>query len=144
MIILDPLAQFQKANDTKKKSDFSQIQKALEAYYQDFGKYPLSSTAAPLYRITVPGSPTSVTINWGSPWRPYMNLLPKDPTISKNYVYYSSGQSYWLYASLDRGSKDPQACAGGQCSAPLGSGIDMTSACGGVCNFGVSSPNVSP
>lgn len=142
LLALNPVAQFQKANDSRRKSDLSQIQKVLEAYFQDNGKYPLSSTATPLYRITVP--PGSTTIDWGKPWQPYMNLLPKDPTASKNYVYYSTGQSYYLYASLDRGSSDPGACNGGNACASLTTNGISFNACGGTCNFGVSTPNVTP
>ncbi len=142
IVALNPVAQFQKANDSRRKSDLSQVQKTLEAYYQDNGKYPLSSVSSPLYRITVP--PGSTVIDWGKSWQPYMNLLPKDPTASKNYVYYSTGQSYYLYASLDRGSSDPGACnSGNACSSLTINGISFN-ACGGTCNFGVSTPNVTP
>ncbi len=145
LVAINPLVQFQKANDSRRKADFSQIQKALETYYQDKGSYPLSSVTSPLYRITVPGQTTPTTINWGEQWQPYMNLVPKDPIASKNYVYYSAGQSYYLYASLDRGSKDPQSCqslnVNGECL-----NVPAANLCGtGVkCNFGVTSPNVSP
>ncbi len=143
LVALNPVAQFQKANDARRKADLSQIQKALETYYQDNGKYPLSSVSAPLYRITVP--PGSTIIDWATSWQPYMNLLPRDPIASKTYVYYSTGQSYYLYASLDRGNKDPQSCqnlnANGECQ-----NVPAANLCGtGVkCNYGVTSPNVSP
>ena len=141
LVALNPMVQFQKANDSRRKSDLSQIQKALEIYYEDNGKYPLSSVSAPAYRITVP--PSSTVVDWATPWQPYINLLPKDPIDSKNYVYYSTGQSYYLYASLDRGDKDPQSCqnlnANGECQNVPGANL-----CGAKCNYGVTSPNVSP
>ncbi len=76
-----------------------------------------------------------------------MSVLPKDPTSSKKYVYYSTGkdgQTYYLYANLDRGGNDSQACfsTGSACSSAVSSGIGTE--CGGNCNYGVSSPNVSP
>jgi type II secretory pathway pseudopilin PulG len=40
MATLDPISQFQKSSDARKKSDLSQIQKALEVYYEDAGRYP--------------------------------------------------------------------------------------------------------
>lgn len=136
--VINPFAQFQKANDGRRKSDLSQIQKALEQYYQDSGKYPSSSDN---YRII--GLDFNL-VDWGQSWQPYMNVLPKDPSSLKTYVYYSpneaNGQSYYLYASLDRGGNDPQTCYpnGAKClNAP-------TSGCGGTCNYGVTSPNVSP
>ncbi len=132
---LNPLSQIQKANDSKRKSDLAQIQRALETYYQDNDGYPLSTSG---YQI-----PSHA---WGTSWNPYMNLLPKDPNASYKYAYYSSdGQSYYLYASLDRGSKDPQACeslnANLECSAKP---FATVKACGGACNYGVTSPNKSP
>ena len=141
IVALNPLAQIQKAQDTRRKSDLSQIQKALETYYQDNGRYPVAKN---LKLIRLDGS----TADWGSSWQPYMSILPKDPgSPSKNYVYFSSsidGQTYYIYASLDRGGNDPQACfsTGAACSSAVSSGIGT--ACGGNCNYGVSSPNVSP
>jgi prepilin-type N-terminal cleavage/methylation domain-containing protein len=135
VVALNPIAQFQKANDVRKKSDLAQIQRALESYYQDNNSYPV--VIASPYQI--PG------VAWGKSWEPYMTLLPQDPDSSKQYVYYSDGQTYYIYASLDRGSNDAQACNNDLCSAPTGSSIDMKTACGGgPCDFGVSSPDVTP
>ncbi|MBI2074535.1 MAG: prepilin-type N-terminal cleavage/methylation domain-containing protein [Candidatus Levybacteria bacterium] len=139
--IIDPLSQFQKANDARRKSDLSQIQKVLEQYYQDNGRYPDYDLSS--FKLkNLDGD----IVDWGSSWSPYMDVLPKDPSGSRNYVYYSeNGQSYWLYASLERGAKDPQACSGGVCPS-LGkkSGFPIANSCGQTCNYGVSSPNVSP
>lgn len=145
LLTLNPFAQLQKGNDAKRKADLSQIQKALEIYYQDYGEYPDMSnyqlnpvTSAPGF---IPISRTQK--NWGSSWQPYMNVIPKDPVPSKNYVYYTSDrQSYYLYASLDRGGKDPQACkSDGTACANLSIGATCGS---GICNFGLSSPDKTP
>jgi general secretion pathway protein G len=147
LMTLDPFSQVQKGNDAKRKSDLSQIQKALETYYQDNGKYPINNPQT-TYRIYDERSTQNAIIDWGSSWAPYMNLLPEDPSTSKNYVYYSpgtcpggAGQCYFLYASLDRGDKDPQACnSGAICDS-----VPEAGACGAdECNYGVSSTNVSP
>jgi prepilin-type N-terminal cleavage/methylation domain-containing protein len=147
---LNPYAQFLKAQDTRRKSDLGQIQKALEAFYQDNGKYPQTtgstSVAGCSYRYCIKtyATPTQI-IDWGGNWSPYMQILPKD-TGGRSYVYdvSSDGQSYWLYASLQRGAKDPQVCnSGSACSHAATASI----VCGGssyICNYGVSSPNVSP
>lgn len=139
IVALNPLVQLQKAQDAKRKSDLSQIQKALETYYQDNGRYPSSSSDNKIKGLD------NNAVAWGSSWQPYMSVLPKDPSSSKSYMYKIAGldgQTYYLYASLDRGGNDPQACFpdGGSCNnAPSDTG------CGsGVCNYGVSSPNVSP
>jgi type II secretory pathway pseudopilin PulG len=137
IIALNPTLQLQKGNDVRRKSDLAQIQRSLESYYQDNGSYPVS-IAAP-YEI--------LNLAWGASWSPYMNRLPEDPNSNQKYVYYSSGQSYYIYATLDRGSLDSQACsnldANGECSSIAVNGIAVKS-CGGACNYGVSSPDVAP
>jgi len=144
LIEVNPIAQIQKANDARRKGDLETMQHALELYYQDNGSYPTSSGD---YKIL---NSSGVTINWGSPWQPYMSTLPKDPLPANTYVYFSptsgSGQTYYLYANLQRGSGDPQACnKGNACTSLTGNaGFPSADACGGTCNYGVSSPNVSP
>ncbi len=142
LFIVNPVAQFQKANDARRKSDLSQIQKALEQYYEDNnGVYP------EVQNYEIVNFQNDQPIAWGSSWTPYMDLLPKDPSSDKNYVYFVSTdrQSYWLYASLDVDT-DPQICTSGGsgiCKSLNDNGIS-SDACGGTCNFGISSPNVSP
>ncbi|RJQ37118.1 prepilin-type N-terminal cleavage/methylation domain-containing protein [Candidatus Microgenomates bacterium] len=148
---INPFVQFQKANDAKRKSDLSQIQKVLEQYYQDMGRYPPNPGACPSndYRIV---KQDGTTVGWNESWTPYINILPKDPG-SRSYAYVvggpidqqgcPNGQAYYLYASLEREANDPQVCNpnASKCdNAPLSG-----NPCGsGVCNYGVSSPNVSP
>jgi len=139
--VLQPGEQFRKSRDAKRKADLGQIQRALETYYQDYGRYPMANANE---EIVVPTDSTDPTKEWGSPWRPYIDVLPIDSNASKNYAYWvdeaAGGQAYRLYASLDRGDKDEAACAGGAACPNLPQ--DVT--CGGICNYGVSSPNVSP
>ncbi len=143
LITINPVAQLQKSNDSHRKADLEQLQHALELYYQDKNSYPPSSAD---FKIMNGAS----TLSWGSPWQPYMATLPKDPFLSDIYVYYSppsaAGQTYYLYASLQRGSKDLQACNKGNACISIGSaaGFPTANACGGTCNYGVSSSNVSP
>ncbi|HEX8965761.1 MAG TPA: type II secretion system protein [Patescibacteria group bacterium] len=144
--LLDPLTQFQKSDDGKRKFDLAQVQRALEQYYQDYGRYPQANGS---YQILDSGG---TPVPWGSTttlWQRYMTVLPNDPlSPSRKYVYYvdTSGQKYWIYASLERGTKDPNVCTSGGsgiCSSLTSNGISST-ACGQKCNFGVSSPNVTP
>ena len=137
--LIDPVAQLQKASDARRKSDLSQIKNGLELYYQDSGKYPPNTAD---YKITSL-APGGGAVDWGTQWPPYMTTLPKDPSSpAKTYIYYSTGQAYYLYASLDRKGNDPQACnAGANCNSISQNGI-TPDACGGPCNSGVSSPNV--
>lgn len=150
---LNPVEQFKKARDGERKSDISQIQKALEQYYQDHGSYPTSTN---VYKIQdFSGNP----VDWGgaSGWTPYLNVVPADPDNTRSYVYYAfnSGQSYRLYASLERGPSDVSTCQASvtncrnnptsvqYCSC---TGIPVGATCGSgkVCNYGVSSPNTTP
>lgn len=144
IIVVDPKGQMAKANDAKRKSDLTQLQRALEMYYQDYGKYPVSTAT-----YTITGS-----TGWDGTWVSYMTKLPKDPT-GRTYRYYAptdgqcaNYQCYFVYASLERGSDDAQLCnAGAACEslssyvAPAAPGADS---CGGTCNYGLSSSNVTP
>jgi len=156
MATMNPFEQFKKTNDAKRKSDLAQIQRALEAYYQDHGNYPRDNASQTkcndgaggyliceeyevgLYRVRT----------WGGSWSPYMNTLPKDPNSDQQYLYKSSAdqQQYWIFTSVERGNKDSQVCKpnGSKCTnAPNPS----FGSCGDgliVCNYGVSSPNTAP
>src|SRR6185437_9866953 len=80
---LNPLAQFSKARDAQRKSDLSQIQKALEQYYQDNGKYPQNDSS--YHIVNVNGQ----SVSWGSSlWSPYLDTVPADPQTSRQYLYY--------------------------------------------------------
>lgn len=142
LMVLNPFTQFAKAADARRKSDLAQVQRALESYYQDNGQYPgYTSTYAMKDK-------SGSTIAWGTSWGQYMNTVPQDPTAGHTYVYYSpDGQSYYLYANLARGALDPQACqnldSNGECPGIKANGIAQDS-CGGPCNFGLTSPNVTP
>ncbi len=131
--VLDPLEQFKKSSDARRKSDLAQVQRALEVYYNDFNEYPGSFNG----KISTDSTANGV-VDWGQTWKPYMDVLPTDPKRNYSYGYYSTGQSYALYASLERGTRDPQVCDVQPCTNSTGI------SCGGECNYGVSSPNISP
>lgn len=140
---LNPFAQFQKSRDARRKSDLSQVQKALEQYYQDHQQYPPSS-GDPSYYIMDTSTNPSTPVVWGNStpvWQKYIEVLPKDPDAQKRYIYLtgSNNQMYWLYSALDRGSKDPDVCSGGVCQNTQGVNCGSS-----ACNFGVSSPNTNP
>ncbi len=145
LAVLDPFGQFKKSLDTSRKNDLAQIQRALEQYYQDYGKYP-SNNASYQMMVMVGGTPTPLV--WGSSWAPYMDILPKDPVSTKRYIYVSSAdqQSYWIYASFDRGGRDPLACntLGTSCPNVPNNGAVTCGTSTDLCNYGVSSPNQSP
>lgn len=140
----NPLDSYHAALDLQRKNDLNRIKAALDVYYGKFDMYPLStdSSAAKPYRIHGL-SPDAAVVDWGDSWTPFMDAAPKDPDSKKNYVYYSTGQAYYLYASLDRGGKDPDACHrdGSSCD-----NVPQDATCGtkAICNYGISSPNVYP
>lgn len=143
---LDPVGQYQKAEDARRKSDLSHIQKALEAYYQDNERYP-ATTGDPNFFMTTSDSSDPIK-EWGTNWGSYIQIIPQDKGTRK-YIYASSdGQSYYIYTSLQRGSKDPQVCNNGNAcqNVPVVSGVAVScgSSASDICNYGVSSSNVSP
>lgn len=121
-----------KARDARRKSDLSQIQKALEMYYNDKGGYPTSSGDG---RIN--GCDTN-PCDWGNPWEEdevvYIKTMPYDPRAK--YCYESGGTDYKIYARLEN-PRDPD-CLNNDCASFV--------TCGGeaVYNYGVSSANVTP
>lgn len=146
LTVINPVTQLQKSADAKRKSDLSQISKAIEAYYSDHGSYPSVNAN---YELVVLISGTSTALAWGSAWPPYIDTLPKDSTSTKKYIYVTpttgSGalQSFYLYASLDRGTQDSQACTGASGCPNIPSGVKCGTATD-ICNYGITSPNVSP
>jgi prepilin-type N-terminal cleavage/methylation domain-containing protein len=141
---LNPAEQLQKARDAQRKNDLSQIQRALETFYNDHGQYP-ENTAN--YRIDTDTGPGVNEVNWGGSFSPYISILPRDPSANRRYVYLGNRDSYRIYASLERGSKDQNACKpdGSKCdNAPPTSSFPCGSSSNEVCNYGASSPNVSP
>jgi len=97
-----------KGRDAQRKSDLSQIQKALEMYYNDKGAYPTS--------IPVRGNEWRDTSVTGGTL--YMKSVPGDPK-GGDYCYESDGTYYKLYAKLEN-TKDPAiektGCANCACS----------------------------
>ncbi len=142
---LNPLAQLQKAADARKKSDLAQIQRALETYYHDHQAYPNSGACNGVYyQIQGSNGDGNSCVEWGSSWQPYMNNVPKDPAAGVNYAYVASSdlQSYYLYASFDNKNDTGLCNSGAACqNAPT-----TNNPCGAnrVCDYGVSSPDVSP
>jgi len=148
IVALNPLDQFKKANDVRRKSDLAQIQRALETYYQDNKQYPVMTNCnGASYKIQS-APPGNSCIDWGSSWPPYMNIVPQDPVPGVRYAYMpdNNNQSYYLYASLDRGSSDPQACNKGDWCASIQGSDRANSPCGAnrKCNYGVSSSDQIP
>lgn len=127
-----------KARDSTRKSDLSQIGKALETYYNDKGQYPTDNAGL------INGC-SGGTCSWGDSFTDekgtnYMIKIPSDPKTSGSYYYSSDGTSYQIYAMLENNKdKDIPVDADGnkQVYANLSCG-------GGNCNYGISSSNTTP
>lgn len=97
-----------KSRDTQRKNDLNQLAKAVEAFYNDAGRYPLTSTGKPqcyeksgttvtnvactgkLY-TTIDGNTTN-----------YINI-PEDPDADQDYIYESSatGTTFAYFTALE-------------------------------------------
>lgn len=133
-------------HDFQRKADIAKIQNILEQFKRDNGLYPLSTAKDEKLPYRIRGFKVDHSVvDWGEEFMPYLSVLPKDPQSNKKYLYFASpnGQAYWLYASLEIGEDKDMCNAGKACISISGNGIAPLS-CGGICNYGVSSRNVSP
>lgn len=88
----------ERTRDAQRKSDLSQIQRPLQAYFEDHGKFPISSAD---FKINKDGD---TVVSWGESWDPYMPRVPKDPkSPSQDYCYESAADGSWyrLCAKLE-------------------------------------------
>jgi prepilin-type N-terminal cleavage/methylation domain-containing protein len=111
-----------KGRDAQRKSDLSQIQKALEMYYNDKGGYPLSIPEAGIEWKDLSVSDGTL----------YMKSVPGDPR-GGSYCYESDGTYYKIYAKLEN-TKD---------SKVITPSSSVCTAVNGY-NYGVSSSNTTP
>ncbi len=94
----------QKSRDTRRKQELQSISKSLEAYYNDFKRYPYSDDG----RIVGCGANAAEPCTWGGIWQNstnqtlYMGELPTDPS-SNRYFYLadSQGLSYSIFTYLE-------------------------------------------
>lgn len=96
MTLIDPVLQFKKSNDAKRKSDLRQVQAALELYRADEGAYPVSGSFPPLPLLTCGAPLASATTT-------YLQKVPCDPRNNGNliYRYGSDGTTYTLRTCLE-------------------------------------------
>ncbi|MBI2430422.1 MAG: prepilin-type N-terminal cleavage/methylation domain-containing protein [Candidatus Levybacteria bacterium] len=112
LVIIDPLGQIRKGRDTQRKTDLAQIQRPLEFYYSDKGRYP-------------------ELIPFGAEWKEadvvYMAKVPQDTLFpAQRYVYQAAADGSWytLYVRLELGGTNLEV------NCPTS-----------PCNYVVSSPN---
>lgn len=132
-----------KGRDARRKSDLTQVSRALEFYYNDHGEFPDTSSG----QIVSCGASCDAACVWGvdtmcSPTDPatiYMQTLPKDPSSNYQYYYYANNGTnniYRLYSLLEN-TQDSQVI-----TPAVSTDCDVVAAA--ACNYGISSTNASP
>jgi four helix bundle suffix protein len=141
LILFNPKKQIEKAQDSKRKTEITQLQKVLEDWYNDKNCYPKPEEIC----YDSPTSNNTCHICGHHPsspkFTPYLSSLPCDPQYPrKNYLYYfddsACPKSYVIYTSLSN-TTDP-AIAQVNCQNGCGPDDDCHF------NYGFSSPNTSP
>jgi type II secretion system protein G len=143
MVMANFKASQQKSRDIRRKSDLSQIGKALEIYNNDFGSYPLADADG---NIKGCGAGGIATCTWGTSQFAnttstviYMAKLPNDPITGLHYRYRSDGTGtyYQLYSYLENPDSPGYHDYSGILCGADGSG-DVN------CKFGIASTNTTP
>lgn len=141
LVSLNPWSQINKGQDSKRKSELTQLNKVFEDYYNDKNCYPKPINVC--YPGTDNGNPVDKNPCYicgsqlNSPVLPYLSSLPCDPKQpTKKYLYQVNNETcpswYRIYSELSYSSD------------PIISQIGCSSGCGpgGSYNYGVSSPNI--
>ncbi len=133
-----------KGRDNQRKASLRGVSQALEAYYNDYGKYPNENGI----HIAACGTDGATACNWGETFTDanatvYMVKLPKDPLDTKQFDYTvcCSNTKYQLYAKLENlEDRDVPKDANGVAQ------YYTSTNCGGAkkCNYSVTSTNIAP
>ncbi len=128
-----------KGRDAKRKAHLRQLADSFEAYYNDKKQYPADDGAGNLMAC---GAGAIEACIWGTSSMQntttetvYMVQLPSDPTSNRSYYYDSleNNTKFQLYARLEN-ERDPNLIT--ITNPECGTGI--------ICNYGISSSNISP
>lgn len=98
IVMINPVAQTQKAKDGQRKSDLRQIQTGLELYRSDHGGYPAAANMP-----SAGGTLSDNNID-------YIKNMPGDPN-GGNYLYVPNGGGYDLYSCAEN-DKTPEVKSG--------------------------------
>lgn len=132
-----------KGRDTRRKNDLSQIQKALEMYYEDYSSYPTTITL---------GSKFCKTNPCGALDKVYMIKLPNDPQYSTSYPVNTStytylrepsGAYYYLLSCIENGNDMGNGISQAGYSNPFGAGTITCGTCGD-CKYVINAFNAPP
>lgn len=118
-----------RARDAQRKNDLAQLQRTMEAYYNDHGKYPSPFTVDMAWGSTFVDPVTNVT---------YMNQLPNDPqqpASQFSLLVSTDGAKYQLFAHLENTKDDD-----------ISTNANVTTRFCGItsyCNYAVTSSNTT-
>ncbi len=121
----------ERARDAKRKTDLQQIKSALQLYYNDFGKFPLSGTGN---TIAGCGATADQICSWssgttagsqfaaGNPSNIYMGLLPGDPQSPTQQYTYATDPTvdYKMTTTLENASDTDSAKSQTRCGIAPG------------------------
>ena len=134
-----------KSRDNRRKQDLSSISKALEVYYNDWGRYPGYVLVGDNAIMEACGDTAQSACVWGELWQGqantlYMTELPMDPSDGLSYAYQNSGDGYRLFAHLEN-DQDPDVVRDADDQATSYAGVN----CGTTenCNYVLMSSNLS-
>ncbi len=132
----------QKGWDTQRVENLAGMRQALEMYYNDYGKFPQSSSG-------LINSCGGTTCAWGGgPMNDangtvYMRVVPKDPRNPIRTYYYTaaSDQSWFKLYTCIENAQDSRRVVGGYAGTNCTACIETNAT---LCNYGISSTNTSP
>lgn len=110
--VLDPLTQFRKSRDSRRKSDFREMKTSLMLYRNTCDNYPAHNVGT--NKIEGCGTCASPTVcDWGSQWSVngnviIMKALPKDPSSpGQDYKYTQINNNEFKIATCLENRFDP-------------------------------------
>lgn len=133
-----------KNRDNRRKGNLRSITIALEAFYNDKGKYPSGNSAGDILGC---GTGDNQACTWDAAWTDskgttYMSKLPKDPSSTQRYFYSGGYKTYQIYARLENTQDGDIPHSGTQALSYPSTNCSNGSA--QLCNYGLSSSNTTP
>ncbi len=135
-----------RGRDSRRKNDLQSLSSALEAYYNDKGKYPTGVNGVMVGCGTLDAQPCA----WGGEFKDknntlYMVLIPSDPSSSQTYYYTSNSVSYMVYAKLENTRDAGNGVDQDGYTDKFTSGATNCSKDSAVvCTYGIASQNSTP
>ncbi len=133
-----------KNRDNRRKGNLRSITTALEAFYNDKGKYPGGNAAGDILGCSTGDNQACV---WDASWTDskgtvYMSKLPKDPSNTQRYFYSGGNNTFQIYARLENtpDSDIPHNGTTALSYPNTSCGVNESQRC----NYGLASSNTTP